>query len=51
MTPTFLVEIHVDDVLEVLLVGFKFIYYKIEINKNYWKIHSNLNSNAKYILF
>ena len=34
------VELHLDDILEVLLVvGFKFIFYKIEIDKYYWKIY------------
>jgi len=32
-----------NDVLKVLLaVGFKFIFYKIEIDKYYWKIHSKI---------
>ena len=40
----FLIELHLDDVLKVLLVvGFKFIFYKIEIDKYYfWKIHSKI---------
>ena len=39
----FLVELHLDVVLEVLLVvGFKFLIYKIEIDKYYWKIHSKI---------
>ena len=40
----FLIELHLDDVRRVLLVvGFKFIFYKIEIDKYYfWKIHSKI---------
>ena len=38
--PSLLLELHLDDVLKVLLVvGFKLVFYKIEIDKYYWKIH------------
>ena len=48
---TFLEELHPNDVLEVLLVvGFKFLFYKIEKDKYYWKIHSKIKMIA-YIKF
>ena len=37
---TLLEELHLDVVLDVLLVvGFKFLLIKIEIDQYYWKIH------------
>ena len=37
-----------DDVLEVLLVvGLKFLFYKIEIDKYYLKIHSKITMVAE----
>ena len=45
---TFLGELHLDDVLEVLEVGIKFHFYKIEIDKCYWKIHSKITMIAYF---
>ena len=43
MISTLLVKLHIDDVLEVLrVVGFEYLFYKIELDKYYWKIHSKI---------
>ena len=40
---TFLIELHQDDVLKVLLVvRFKFLFYKLEIGEYFRKIHSKV---------
>ena len=48
MISTFLVELHPDDVLEVLL-DLNIFFNKIEIYKYYWKIHTKMT--VIYIMY